>query len=236
MTERHFAVLCPEASGHALPMSALTTELSSRGHRITYITTADGVDRCRASGVDARQVGAEQFPRGVNQRLFAELGNLTGVAAATYVLRIYEQGVQMMLDEAPGQIRDCGADVILADETWWVARTLGQQLELPYLSVCNALPFHPDALHPSMFSSAGYGTGWAARIRNLASDLPVTFLMGRMRRMIMRRRRELGLPSYRFREGNASRLATFVTDPRSLRFPPEQTRAMAPLRRRIAFG
>ena len=162
MTKRHFAVLCPEASGHTLPMSALTTELSSRGHGITYITTVDGVDRCRASGVDARQVGAEQFPRGVSQRHFAELGNLTGVAAAKYVLRLYERGVQMMLDEAPGQIRDCGADVILSDETWWVARTLGQQLELPYLSVCNALPFHPDVLHPSMFSTAGYGTGWAA--------------------------------------------------------------------------
>lgn len=200
-------------------MSALTTELSSRGHRITYITTADGVDRCRASGVDARLVGEDQFPRGVNERFFAELGELTGVAAAKYVLRIYEKGVRMMLDEAPRQIEGCGAEVILADETWWVARTLSEELSLPYLSVCNALPFHPDAFHPSMFSAAGYGTGLPARLRNRLGDLPVSIMMGRMRRMIMRRRRELGLSQYRFREGNASRLATFAQIPQAFDFP-----------------
>ena len=200
-------------------MSALTGELSSRGHRITYVTTADGVERCLASGLEARQVGVEQFPPGVNKRLFAELGNLTGVAAAKYVLRLYERGVRVMLDEAPAQISECGADVILADETWWVARPLSEQLGLPYLSVCNALPFHPDALHPPMFSSASFGTGWAARLRNRASELPVDLMMGRMRRMIMRRRRELNLSPYRFRHENASRLATIAQIPEAFDFP-----------------
>ncbi|MGI9243290.1 MAG: glycosyltransferase [Verrucomicrobiales bacterium] len=219
MEKHHFAVLCPEASGHVLPMSALTVELAGRGHQITYITTADGVERCQSTGVESRLVGEEQFPLGVNRRMFDTLGRLTGLAAAKYVLRIYERGMGVMLDEAPQQVRDCGADVLLADETWWVARTLSQQLDLPYLSVCNALPFHPDELHPPMFSAAPFRTGYLSRVKNRMSYRLIDVTMGRMRRMIMRSRREQGLPKYRFREENASRLATFAQIPEAFDFP-----------------
>jgi zeaxanthin glucosyltransferase len=212
-------VLCPEASGHVLPMSALTAELAGRGHQITYITTADGVERCQSTGVESKLVGAEQFPLGANRRMFDTLGRLTGLAAAKYVLRIYERGMGVMLDEAPQQVRECGADVLLADETWWVARTLSQQLDLPYLSVCNALAFHPDVLHPPMFFAAPFRTGYLARLRNRMSERLVDVSMGRMRRMIMRRRRDQGLPPYRFRKENASRLATFAQIPEAFDFP-----------------
>ncbi len=215
----HFAVICPDASGHFHPMVALTAELASRGHRITYLTTPDGVVRCKEVGMESRELGAAEFPLGATRSLLAELGKLSGIAAAQFTLQVFERGMRVMQDEGPGAIQECGADVLLADESCFVARNISEQLQTPWITVCNALPMHPDVDHPPMLPALRYKLGAWARLRNRLADLPGEWALRRLRRLVMQRRRELGLPLYRFRHENASRLATLAQIPSEFDYP-----------------
>jgi MGT family glycosyltransferase len=70
-----------------------------------------------------------------------------------------------------------------------------------------------------MLPALPYKVGRWARFRNRLAHLPGEWALRRIRRLIMSQRRELGLPLYRFREGNASRLATLAQIPQELDYP-----------------
>src|SRR5262245_34112020 len=162
----HFAVLCPEASGHLNPMTTLLAELRRRGHAITWIGSLDGVQRVSPRGLNAVAIGQQVFPLGTLDRILGEIGELSGLAAARRTLDCYRQGMELMLNEAPQAIRDCGATALIADESIFASRTVAELVGLPWVTVCNALPFHPDPDHPPILPAWKYrSTPWA-RLRN----------------------------------------------------------------------
>src|SRR5262245_61355586 len=140
----HFAVLCPEASGHLNPMTTLLAELRRRGHGVTWIGSLDGAHRVAPRGFEAVAIGQKAFPLGTLDRTLAEIGKLSGLAAARLTLDSYRRGMEFLLNEAPQAIRDCGATGLIADESIFAARTIADLVGLPWISVSNALPFHPD--------------------------------------------------------------------------------------------
>src|SRR5437764_2514585 len=162
----HFAVLCPEASGHLNPMTTLLKELQRRGHEVTWIGSLDGVEPAGQRGLRTMVLGPERFPLGSLDRILAEIGQLSGLAAARRTLDCYRQAMELVLDEAPQAIRDCGATALLADETIFASRTVAELVKLPWVTVCNALPFLPDPDHPPMMPAWRYRNDWWGRARN----------------------------------------------------------------------
>src|SRR5690348_16256386 len=97
----HFAVLCPEPSGHFNPMTTLLAELQRRGHEVTWIGSVDGAQRASQCGLRAIAVGRERFPPGSLDRILAEIGQLSGWAAARKTLDRYREAMEVVLEEAP---------------------------------------------------------------------------------------------------------------------------------------
>jgi zeaxanthin glucosyltransferase len=215
----HFAVLCPEASGHFNPMTTLLAELGHRGHDVTWIGTVDGVELARERGLRGVAIGADVFPAGTLPEQLAEIGELSGLKAVRRTIEGYRQGMRIILDEAPQAIRDSGATALIADESIFAARTVAQLVQLPWVTVCNALPFHPDLDHPPVFPAWQYRRGWSARLRNRIGRLPAQVLLRPIRREIVTTRRRHGLGSYDLAWENPSERATLAQLPAEFDYP-----------------
>jgi zeaxanthin glucosyltransferase len=74
----HFGILCPAASGHLNPMTALGYELRQRGHQVTVVGILDAKSKVLAAGLSFWAIGEVAFPLGAIPNAFAELGQLDG--------------------------------------------------------------------------------------------------------------------------------------------------------------
>ncbi len=215
----HFAVLCPEVWGHFNPTTTLIAELKRRGHEVTWIVSPDGVDRVRERGVKWVTMGEDRIPLGTLDAKLAELGSLSGIPAVKCSIRIFREATEVILDEAPDLIRSCGASALIADEICFAARTISDMLEIPWITLCNALPLHPDPALSPVAPFLKHRTGPMARIRNrIAYRVGGTFL-GPVHRVINKVRRHHGLGKYDFVYQNVSDLATIAQIPREFDYP-----------------
>jgi zeaxanthin glucosyltransferase len=215
----HFAVLCPEASGHLNPMTTLLAELRRRGHEITWIGSLDGAQRVSQRGLNSVAIGQRSFPLGTLDRTLAEIGKLSGLAATRLTLDSYRQGMELLLNEAPQAIRDCGATALIADETIFASRTIAELVNLPWVTVCNALPFHPDPDLPPMGAAWKYRSDWWGRLRNKLGRIVGQLFLRSIFRVIMEARKRHRLAAYNLVHENASDLATIAQLPAEFDYP-----------------
>ncbi len=218
-SSRHFAVLSPEASGHLNPMTTLLAELRRRGHQITWIGTLDGAERVQQRGLQVVTIGHQLFPAGSLESTLAELGELSGLPAVRRTLAGYRLGMRIILEEAPAAIRGCGADALIADESIFAARTVAELVDLPWITVCNALPMHPDADHPPPIPAWSYRPDRWGRIRNRLGLLAARLLLRPIERDILQVRRRHGLGHYDLKRQNASERATLAQLPEEFDYP-----------------
>ena len=215
----HFAVLCPEASGHVNPMSTLLTELLQRGHQVTWIGTLDGADMLRPRGIETKVVGEDRYPRGRIAELMREGGKLSGLAAARYTVDRLQEALELVFTYSPTAIRECGATALIADEAIFPARTVAELVDLPLVTVCNALPFLQDDDHPPMLTMWKYRSSGLARFRNRIARMPSRLLLRRCGQTITEVRDRHGLERYDWLNDNPSRLLTIAQIPRELDYP-----------------
>src|SRR5262245_58159354 len=112
-SRRRIGILSFSSPGHYYPLTALGRRLQSRGHEVVYFQVADLERPIRAAGLQFRQIGGEDFPRGSLRARDEELGQLKGLAAMRCALRGIEQKSMMLFRDAPAAIRDEGIDVLL---------------------------------------------------------------------------------------------------------------------------
>lgn len=77
----HLGIICPAATGHLNPMTALGYELQKRGHRVTVLGIPDAEAKALTAGLEFQAIGQSDFPLGASKALFTELGNLKGLKA-----------------------------------------------------------------------------------------------------------------------------------------------------------
>ena len=218
----HFAIACPESPGHMNPMTTLLKELQQRGHEITWFGLADRAQLVRERGFRSVVIGEDEFPPGSYDSILRELGEKSGLDALRYTIESFRRGVQVGLDECPKLIRECGATALLADETVLSARSVAEQLQLPWISVCNALPMHPDPDLPPGGFGWTYGTTHYHRLRNRFGYFFCRKLMSKIDKAIRNFRTLHALPHYHLLRGNASRLATIAQISRQFDYPRQE--------------
>ena len=89
----HFGILCPIASGHLNPMTALGRELQRRGHRVTLIGFLDAKPNALAAGLEFWAIAESDYPLGTTARTLAQLGELKGIEAFRYTVRVFFKAV-----------------------------------------------------------------------------------------------------------------------------------------------
>jgi zeaxanthin glucosyltransferase len=162
----HLGLLCPAETGHLNTMLPLGQEMQRRGHRVTFFGIVDAQPKVLAAGLEFHAIGAEAFPAGSSGRLFAELGKLSGFAALRYTLNWIKQSAIIFLEEGPTVLKDAGVDALLVDQIAPEGGLVADYLDIPFVTICSALPFNQEPTIPPFFTTWTYDRSWWAILRN----------------------------------------------------------------------
>ena len=152
----HFAVISPPYAGHLNPMLALSAGLVGRGHNVTVFGQADMAALLARPGVGFVAVGAATHPPGTLARMTARLASTSGLIGIRGVIADLIGTTAMLCRDLPGAIRVAGIEAILADQTEAAGGLVARHLDLPQVSVANALLINREPLLPPAFVNWRY--------------------------------------------------------------------------------
>ncbi|WP_392476412.1 glycosyltransferase [Nostoc sp. C110] len=217
----HFGILCPATDGHLNPMIALGRELQRRGNCVTLLAVADVESKILAAGLDYCYITKSRSPQDANIHSLAELGELSGFTAFKYILNLMKEEVHLLLSEAPQALKNAGVEALLVDQTTIGGETIAEYLQIPFVTVCNALPVNQEDTIPPFFTPWSYNTAWWACLRNKAAYLLMKRLTQPITQVLDEYRRSWDLPLYRDtpQKDSFSRLAQLSQLPVEFEFP-----------------
>ncbi|MEB4212079.1 glycosyltransferase [Mycobacterium sp. 94-17] len=181
------------ALGHLLPISALLTELSSRGHEIHVRTLADGVPTAAALGFRAHAID----PR-IEEIELDDWKATNPRAALQRTVAVFGRRAPAEVADLAGALARVRPDVLLVDVNCWGAQSAAEAGDIPW--VCFS-PYTP-ALRSSGVPPFGLGLrplpGALGRVRDAAVRAVVTrSVEGVMLPGVNAIREDVGVPKVR---------------------------------------
>ena len=165
-------------------MRALARELVRRGHRVTFVGMPD-LEALVADGeLGFRAVGSDTHPPGHLESMVRRMASIRGFVGLPAILRDVTAATAMLLRDAPGAIRDIGADAVLCDGTEAAGGLVAQHLGLPFVTVANALPLNREPGVPPPFTGWRYDPSRWGRERNLGGYRVADLMMRAQGRVI----------------------------------------------------
>jgi MGT family glycosyltransferase len=148
------------------PMTALARKLRERGHDILFSGFPDCEPYIRHAGFEFLTVGAREFPLGFTDLWLAELSKMNGLAGLRFTIAKLLEGLEATLRESTAGLRQARVDALVWDEVGRGAFLVAAELDVPFIHICNALPFQPSNSVPPGFLPWRHRTGALARLRN----------------------------------------------------------------------
>ena len=165
----NFGILCPPGTGHLNPMSALGYELKQRGHRVTFFGLPDVESYAIAAKLEFYPIGAAKFPLGSSERSLDRLGRLDGIPALLYTIDLFRQGTEVVLQEVPQACKQAEVEALLIDQALFEGSTIAEHLNLPFVTICNALLLNSEPTVPPSLTGWDYDPSWVGQLRNQIS-------------------------------------------------------------------
>jgi len=217
-----FGIFCPPSIGHLNPMCVLGRELQRRGHTVVLFGVPDALAKVVDLDFTLWEIGATAYPKESVNRAFKALGELTGRAGLKFTINFLQRELQMLFQEAPQAIRAAGIDVLIVDQITPAIATVADYLDLPFVTVCNALLINREPAVPPNFTHWAYATSTWAQWRNQAGYALVSFLTRDLWQTIVAQRHQWHLPPYQQRDDASSPLAQLCQLPQTFDFPRAQ--------------
>lgn len=214
----HFGIICPGLTGHLNPMCVLGRELQRRGHQVTLLGIPDIEPVVMKSGLNFWIIGKAEFPLGSLEQNYKKLGEMSGLAALNFTVRWLKRDAAMVFREAPEALKSGGVEVLVVDQIS-VGSTVADFLNIPFITVCNALLINQDAGVPPYFTPWSYSNTWWAGLRNQIGNFVINRLLQQAWDFVVKQRREWKLPPYSSREESNSQLAQICQLPAEYDFP-----------------
>jgi zeaxanthin glucosyltransferase len=214
----HFGVICPTGS-HLSNCFSLGVELQRCGHQITFLNVVDVKDKVLAANFGFRAIGETEFPVGSQERLAARRGQLSGITALKDTLKAVEQDMRVILQDSPAIIQAEGIEALLVDQCSPVGGTVADYLNIPFISLCNALPLNREISLPPLFTSWPYRSTLGATLRNQVGYTLSTVLTKPIRKLTGEYRQQWKLPHHSHPNDNYSKLAQLSQQPAEFEFP-----------------
>jgi MGT family glycosyltransferase len=231
----HFGIISPPVSGHINPFSALGRELQSRGHRVTMFHMADLEAKIRSEGIDFWPIGQEDHPLGSLPESLAALGKLQGLAALRFTIQAVAKTSVMVCRDVPGAIRAAGVDALLVDQMEAAGAAVAEHLDIPFVTVCNALAINRDSIAPPPFSPWAFHDTPLAAVRNFVGYRVSDWLTRPVTRVVGEYRERWKLRAHRSPDESVSTIAQICQMPHAFDFPrrglPPSFHYVGPLRR-----
>lgn len=214
-----FGVITPPVPGHLNPFIALASTLQERGHEVVFVHMADVAEGVRRAGVSFVEIGASDHPRGSLPASLKTLGTLHGRAALAHVVDAVAKTTRMFCRDGLPALREARVDALLVDQTEPVGAVLAEQLDVPHVTVCNALLVHREVGVPPPFTRWTPNDSWPALLRNAAGYFASDIALRPMHRVIAAQRSACGLRAWRRMDESFSTLAQVSQQPRAFDFP-----------------
>ncbi|MEB3218900.1 MAG: glycosyltransferase [Nostocales cyanobacterium 94392] len=218
----HIGILCPDAIGHLNPMINLGKELQKRGNKVTFLGVPDMQEKIAKSGLEFLEIGANDFPIGSTDEALTKLGELTGLKGLNFVIELFQKQSVILFREAPDAIKKAEINILLVDQTILPGGTIAEYLNIPFVTVCNALPLNQEPGIPPYFTNWSYqNTSWS-KLRNQLSYQFLNYLTREIVNVVQQQRKNWKLLVYRHRKDFYSQLAQISQLPQALDFPREK--------------
>jgi zeaxanthin glucosyltransferase len=162
----HLGLLCPAETGHLNTMLPLGQEMQLRGHKVTFFGIVDAEAKVLAAGLEFRSIGEAEFPIGSSDILFDKLGKISGLAALKYTLDWIESSAKIFLKDGPDTLKDAQVEALLVDQIAPEGGIVAELLDIPFVTICSALPFNQEPTIPPLFTTWTYNLAWWAVFRN----------------------------------------------------------------------
>ncbi len=146
-------------------MGCLGTELQQRGHEITLVAREGAAPIARKLGLPLYEISTKNaphyFPLSWPVWKIAQLTGNVAVLDMRYRLRYRSEFV---LELAPKALKELGVDGLIVDQNILGGGTVAELLEVPFVTVCSAVPWIRDYFTPPHFTNWIYGKdGWSRR-------------------------------------------------------------------------
>lgn len=162
----NLGLVCPEASGHLNPSLVLATELSHRGHRVRIISTPGAKERIVRAGLEPIIVGQPEADAGLIERAMDRLGSRRGFRALVYTGRLITEASRVLVRDLPPALASDPCDALLVDQVSPGGAAVAEQLDIPYIVLCNALAVMLDESTPPITTPWGMSDSSWAKARN----------------------------------------------------------------------
>ncbi|NEQ43504.1 MAG: glycosyl transferase family 1 [Leptolyngbya sp. SIOISBB] len=212
-------ILCPAALGHLNPMGNLGNELQHRGHEVTLFGIPDIKEKIARAQLGFHEIGAQSYPYGSLKSIYEQHGQSIGLAGLKFSIKAFRKGAEMLFKEAPDAIVEAGIELLLIDQLTAAGGTIADYLNLPFITVCNALPINREPGLPPNYTQWGYQDIWWAKLRNQAGYRFLDYLTLSIQKLIRKQRQQWQLPAYRHWNDSGSTLAQLCQVPAVLDFP-----------------
>jgi MGT family glycosyltransferase len=202
-------------------MCALALELQRRGHIVILFGVPDALAKVSSLNLTTLEIGTFDYPKGSIDSAYKTLGKLTGKAGLKFSIDFFRRETQMLFREAPQAIRKAKIDVLIIDQISSSMATVADYLDLPFVTVCNAMLINREPGVPPYSTHWAYSTTPWARLRNRLGNALVDFLTLDLWQVIVEQRRYWNLPPYKKRGDAYSPLAQVCQLPEAFDFPRE---------------
>ena len=196
--------------------------LKNVGHRVTVLNIADAQAKVIAAGLEFQVIGESDFPLGATTELFTKLGNLSSFKALRYTLNWIANVAKVCLREVPEAIQTAGIEALLVDQTSPEGGTVAEYLDIPFISVANAIMLNRDARVPPFNTAWNYDPSWQGIIRNKAGYALLNLVGKSLKKTINERRQQWNLSLYNNPDQNYSQLAQISQQPANFEFPRKE--------------
>jgi zeaxanthin glucosyltransferase len=233
----HFGIITPPVFGHLHPFAALGRELQDRGHRVTCFQVRDLEEKIGALGIGFWPIGESDHPPGSLPQSLAQLGQLKGLGALRFTIRAVERTSIMVCRDAPDALRSAGVNALLVDQTEPAGGAVAEHLQLPFITVCNALALNREPSTPPPFTPWNYKKSVWAALRNRIGYAASDWVTRPIAKAVGAYRAKWKLTPIHTPDDSFSKLAQICQMPPEFDFPRAQLPAcfhyVGPLRREL---
>jgi MGT family glycosyltransferase len=148
-----------------------------------------------------------------------ELGGLHGLGALRFTIRAIRKTTEMICRDAPRAIRQAGVEMLLVDQTEPGGGTIAEHLQIPFVTICNALLLNRESAVPPPFTAWTPGQQWWQKARNRIGYAISSRVMAPVTGVVSLYRRRWNLQPHRRPEDSFSKLAQISQQPAAFDFP-----------------
>ncbi len=218
----HYGIICPAAIGHLNPMCALGGELKRRNHQVTIFGIADIESKVKNSGLNFWLIGEQEFPLGSLEKQYKQLGKLDGSKGLKFTVQLLLKETKMFFNNVPAAIKSAGVEALIVDQVSTAGGTIADKMNIPFVTVCNALLINREAGVPPYFTHWTYNSAKWARLRNQVGNIIINRISLPIWKEVQQQRKQWQLPTYNKRDDAYSTLAQICQLPIDFDFPREK--------------